>query len=75
VPQLGEFMGDKTILKVHKIPKCDICLSHGVEKDAVYEAKTTFGPWAFLCEECFNEVGISLNMGLGRRIISKRKDE
>ncbi len=72
---MGKFMREKTVLKVHKIPKCDICLSDGVEKDAVYEAKTNLGPWAFLCEKCFNEVGISLKMGLGRRVILIKKDE
>jgi hypothetical protein len=68
-------MKDKTVLKVHKIPKCDICLSQGTEKDAIYEAKTSFGPWAFLCEKCFDEVGISLKMGLGRRIVLIEEDD
>jgi hypothetical protein len=68
-------MKDKTVLKVHKIPKCDICLSHGSEKDAVYGAKTSFGPWAFLCQKCFDEVGISLKLGLGRRIVLMEKDD
>lgn len=73
--QFGELMRNKAILKVHTIPKCDICLSHGSENDALYEAKTTFGPWAFLCEKCFNEVGISLKLGLGRRVILIKEDE
>lgn len=68
-------MRNKAILKVHTIPKCDICLSHGSEKEALYEAKTTFGPWAFLCEKCFNEVGVSLKLGLGRRVILIKEDE
>jgi hypothetical protein len=62
-------MKNDTVLRLHKIPKCDICLSYGSEREAVYEAKTSFGPWAFLCEKCFDEVGISLKMALGRKVI------
>ncbi len=72
---MGRSMKNDAALRLHKIPKCDICLSHGSEKEAVYEAKTSFGPWAFLCEKCFDEVGISLKMGLGRRVILIKEDE
>lgn len=65
----AKLMEDKKISKPHKIPKCDICLSHGREESAVYEAKTIFGPRAFLCQKCFEEVGISLKMGLGRKVV------
>jgi hypothetical protein len=68
-------MEDEKILKVRKSPKCDICLSNGCEEDAVYEAQTIFGPWAFLCQKCFDEVGISLELGLGRKIKVPEEDE
>jgi len=61
-------MEDEKASKIHKNPKCDICLSHGRDEPAVYEAKTVFGPWAFLCQKCFDEVGISLKMRLGRKL-------
>jgi hypothetical protein len=61
-------MEDEKASKIPKIPKCDICLSDGRDGPAVYEAKTVYGPWAFLCQKCFDEVGISLEMGLGRKL-------
>lgn len=29
---------------------CDFCA-----REAVYDGKTKFGPWAFLCEKCFQK--------------------
>ncbi len=33
--------------------KCDFC-----NNDAVYDGKTKFGPWAFMCEKHFDSYGI-----------------
>ncbi len=34
---------------------------------AHYDAKTKMGPWANMCEACFQEVGIGLGTGLGQK--------
>jgi hypothetical protein len=47
MPQLRDFLKDKTVLKLHKKPKCDICLSHGSEMEAVYEQKLPLVPGLF----------------------------
>jgi hypothetical protein len=60
---------DKKVSKIFGIPKCDMCFLNGDKETAVYEAKTIFCPWAYLCEKCFDEVGISLKMGLGRKLL------
>lgn len=33
---------------------CDYCQ----KKAAKYDAKTKYGPWAFMCQECFNKHGV-----------------
>jgi len=33
---------------------CDIC-----GDKAVYDGKTTMGPWAYMCEDCFGRVGVT----------------
>jgi len=48
--------------------KCDICGSK-----AVYDAKTVFGPWAYLCEDHFNILGLGLGLGKGQRIVYIRR--
>lgn len=47
--------------------KCDICST----KAAVYDGKTKFGPWAFMCEGCFKNIGIAVGIGKGYRIDKK----
>lgn len=45
-------------------PTCDYC---GQSK-AHYDAKTKHGPWAYLCEECFQKIGIGLGLGKGQKL-------
>lgn len=33
----------------------------------MYDAKTVYGPWACMCETCFNIVGVGLGTGLGQQ--------
>ena len=40
-------------MMAHIAQKCNFC-----EHDAVYDGKTTFGPWAYMCENCFTLFGI-----------------
>lgn len=35
---------------------CDICN----KSKAIIDGKTKMGPWAYMCKDCFNEVGTGL---------------
>ena len=54
-----------TEVEVTRIGNCDVNELHG---QAAYDAKTVFGPWAYLCEECFEHVGTGLGLGRGQRL-------
>lgn len=54
-----------TEVEVATIGPCDVNHLHG---QAAYDAKTVFGPWAYLCEECFEHVGTGLGLGKGQRL-------
>ena len=51
---------------VDELPLCQI--THEVPRPASYDAKTTSGPWAYLCEDCFQEMGVGLGTGKGQRL-------
>jgi hypothetical protein len=53
-----------TEVTVKKLPPCCICT-----KPAHYDAKTTIGPWGYLCSDHFAEHGIGLGLGLGQRLV------
>lgn len=54
---------------------CDICQLVGTRNDdgsvtrAEFDAKTTEGPWAYLCDEHFRQFGVGLGTGLGQRLV------
>jgi hypothetical protein len=48
---------------VERFPKCELC-----GKEAHYDAKILWGPWAFLCVSCFNGYGIGLGVGKGQEL-------
>jgi hypothetical protein len=51
---------------VGRIPDCDICKA----RPAVYDGKTNRGPWAYMCEDCWQVHGIGrLGLGFGQRLI------
>lgn len=55
----------KTIAKVYEIPNCDFC-----DKPAGYDAKTVFGPWAFLCSKHFMlHTNGALGVGVGQMLV------
>lgn len=61
-----------TEVKVLKLPTCDI--HKYVKKDpepplAAYDGKTTTGPWANMCEECYTGYGVGLGTGKGHRLV------
>ena len=46
------------------LPSCDVC-----GESATYDAKTTSGPWAYLCDDHFEAIGIGLGTGKGQKLI------
>lgn len=68
-----------TEVKVKELPSCDIHRQNmggegpGPEVPAEYDGKTLFGPWAFMCAECFPLYGMGLGTGLGQRLIKEEK--
>jgi hypothetical protein len=62
-------MSDK--VTVSRLPECDIHKYDlgvaGVE--AAYDGKTTRGPWANMCESCFQANGVGLGTGRGQRLV------
>ena len=61
------------ILKVFvlRLPKCAVCCA-----TALYEAKTIYGSWAFLCEQHFAEKGVGLGAEKGHRLtVMSEKEE
>lgn len=56
---------------VGTLPCCDFC---GAE--AAYDARTMEGPWAYMCEKCWQEYGGGrLGTGYGQRLILAPPDE
>jgi hypothetical protein len=46
-------------------PNCDICHS----RPAIADAKTHSGPWAYLCEDHFNQRAGGLGVGRGQILL------
>lgn len=55
-----------TVAKVAQIPRCDLC-----QEQAAYDGKTQDGPWAYMCEQHFSQIGIGLGLGRGQRLVTK----
>lgn len=60
-----------TEVKVAALPKCDVCRAQHVQHppDATYDGKTKTGPWAFMCQQCFDQQGTGLGTGKGQRLV------
>lgn len=55
-------------------PNCSFCGLPPVP--ATVDGKTTLGPWAYMCENHFDKVGVGLGMGLGQVLLcSDDRDE
>ncbi len=64
-----------TETEVEIIPNCDVCndqLPH-TKTPATIDGKTTNGPWAYMCEKHFKEIGLGLSLGLGQRLKLRTK--
>ena len=56
-------MGHQVV--VAELPQCDFCTG-----EAEYDAKTSIGPWANMCEEDFQVYGLGqLGTGIGQKLI------
>lgn len=54
---------------INPAKQCDIC-----SKDfdnVMYDAKTRQGPWANMCQACFDQYAIGLGVGLGQKYIKQ----
>ena len=52
--------------------RCDICLMPCKE---MYDGKTTFGVWAFMCRYCFPVYGKGLGIGKGTKLNQENKEK
>jgi len=59
-------MTEHTEVEVIELPKCDI---PGCDQTAHYDGKTKQGPWANMCEEHFQKLGVGLGLGKGQKLI------
>ncbi len=56
--------------RVPEIPNCNYCQKDGNATPAVYDCRTVYGHWAYLCEEHFTEYGPGrLGLGLGQKLV------
>jgi len=52
-----------TSVKVQSLPDCDMC-----GETASYDAATSFGAWANLCQNHFRQFGLGLGTGRGQKL-------
>jgi hypothetical protein len=60
-----------TEVVVAVIPSCDICLSFQRDRAAYADARLPTGPWAYVCQEHFNQYNCQLGIGRGQRLIAE----
>lgn len=61
-------MKPHTTAKVAKLPPCDFCSTDHSPILASIDGKTIHGPWANMCDECFETHGVGLGLGRGQRL-------
>lgn len=64
-------------VKVTVLPDCDIH-TYDLGKPGVpaaYDGKTTRGPWANMCQPCFDANGVGLGTGRGQRLILAPRED
>lgn len=60
-------------VQVDALPTCNMCQLDHVQHPAkaTVDGKTKGGPWAFMCDPCFDKHGIGLGTGKGQRLVLK----
>ena len=53
---------------VDALPECHFC-GHERPKRATVDGKTQMGPWAYMCDRHFEELGVGLGLGRGQRLV------
>lgn len=67
-------MSDKAV--VARLPECDIHAARGEpEVTARYDGKTTHGPWAHMCSDCFSAHGVGLGTGRGQELVVDKEGQ
>lgn len=57
------------VVKVGALRMCDVCRDEGrPPRLAVVDGATIVGPWANMCEQDFNVIGVGLGTGMGQRL-------
>jgi len=57
---------------VSTLPVCDVhrfASPSSPDEPARFDAKTSMGPWANLCQKHYEQFGLGLGLGLGQRLI------
>lgn len=58
--------------RVSEMPQCDF----GCGETALYDAQTSMGPWAYMCQSCFDVNGPGkLGLGIGQRLVPLKSEE
>jgi len=53
------------------MPTCDLCKSKTLAR---YDARTTFGPWAYMCQDHFDRFGPGrLGTGFGQQLAPQER--
>lgn len=60
---------------IHENQDCDLCKQNGRLVPATVDGKTAYGPWAFMCDDCFRRAGIGLGTGQGQRLVRCKDSE
>lgn len=68
---LGRTAASEPIVELSAPVNCDVCFGNGLQVQASYDAKTEFGPWAYVCEDHFNQHCAGLGLGKGQKLIVK----
>lgn len=56
-------------LRYIRVERLQQCQGDRCSRDARFDAKTARGPWAYLCEQCAREEGVSIGLGRGQLLL------
>ena len=51
---------------------CDICNKNCLNEKFFFDAKTTSGPWALMCPQCFEDIGVNFGQVYGPDLVKIR---
>ena len=63
-------------VKVGRLPMCDFCrIEDGIENPALYDGRTVYGRWSYMCQRHFQKYGTGLGLGKGQRLVLEGKND